>query len=256
MLTVACVYVKGPYPYSADYVMRLERMVRRFVSRPFRFVCFADLEAARELAYALQSTDEPAVAVEVIASLGPMVPTNGAGYWNKVRLFDPRLGLRGRVLFLDLDSLIVAPLDPIIDYPASLALTADAFVVERAHLNTDRYGRRLVRRFNSSVMVWDGGTHTDLWSRWTPDVAQQLSTDQDWIGEQAEDAQGLPLEWFPRISHLVRDETFAATGTPMPPQAKVILCKKPKNADALQRWPWIDCVWGGSVAAEVPTCDA
>lgn len=227
MLTVVCVFVRGPYPYTADYVVRLERMVRRQLARPFRFVCLTD--RAEELPATIEAIR--------IRGLAGQVPNNGAGYWNKVRLFDPALHLRGRVLYIDLDSLIVGPLEPIVDYPASLALTEDALVLERAHLNTDRYGRGLVRRFNSSVMVWDGGLHQDLWTRWTPAVAQRLSTDQDWIGEQAEDAVGMPLGWFPRISRVQ---------PPWPADAKVVLVKKPKNHEAAQRWPWFEPLWGAA----------
>lgn len=238
MLTVACVFVKGPYPYTAEYVVRLERMVARHLRRPFHFVCLTDRKS--ELPASIDTIH--------VASLSGVVPDNGAGYWNKLRLFDPRVGLTGRCLFLDLDTLVVAPLDPIVDYPGSIALTADAFVVERAHLNADRYGRRLVRRFNSSVIVWDGGTQSELWTRWTPAEAQRLSTDQDWIGEQSEEALGMPLEWFPRISHLVRDEGYAASGGPVPDAAKVILVKKPKNHEAVGRWSWFDAQWGGVAA--------
>lgn len=236
MLTVACVFVAGPYPYTAEYVVRLERMVRRHLARPFHFVCLTD--RAAELPASIDRIH--------IASLAGIVPDNGVGYWNKLRIFDPAIGLVGRCLFLDLDTLVVDALDPIVDYPAPLALTEDAFVVERAHLDRDRYGRRLVRRFNSSVMAWDGGTQSDLWTRWTPDVAQRLSTDQDHIGEASEEALAMPYAWFPRISQLVKDPDFAATGTPMPSQAKVILCKKPKNAIAVQQWPWVDALWGGT----------
>lgn len=244
-LSVVCLYVKGPYRYSADYVVRLERMVRRHLSRPFTFTCLVDRETLPEVLAAYVGAREFVPVLVQVESLAGLVPDNGVGYWNKLRLFDPAMGFGGRVLYLDLDTWVVSSLDPIADYPASLALTADAFVVERAHLNTDRDGRRLVRRFNSSVMVWDAGTHSDLWRRWTPTIAQQLSTDQDWIGEQAEDALGMPLEWFPRISHLTRDAGFAATGTPLPGAAKVVLTKKPKNHICAEQWPWFDQAWGG-----------
>lgn len=240
MLTVTCVYVKGNYPYTVDYVVRLERMARRFITRPFEFVCLTDQPEA-----VLNASDD--IGVIRVRSLLGVVPAKGEGHWQKVRLFDPTLGFSGRILYLDLDTLIVASLDPVIDFPSSLALTEDMYVVERAHLNTDRFGRQLVRRFNSSVMVWDTGTHADLWAQWTPAVAEHLSTDQDWIGQQAIDADGMPAEWFPRLGHLTKDATFAATGTPMPPDAKVILAKKPKNHLAVQQWPWVDDVWGGQV---------
>lgn len=236
MLTVACVYVKGPYPYSADYVIRLEKMVRRYLQRPFRFVCLVDADTLRELGGLLSTTHESHPrGLTLISSLADRVPRNGAGYWNKVRLFQPGQ-FSGRVLYLDLDTLVVAPLDPIVDYPAPFALTEDALVRERAHLDRDRYNRRLVRRYNSSVMVWDAGTAADVWHYWTPAVADRLSTDQDWIAERHPEAAAMPLDWFPRISRVQ---------PPWPTEAKVVLVKKPKNHEAVERWPWFEPLWGG-----------
>lgn len=225
-LTVCCLFVRGPYPYTAEYVVRLERMTRRYLARPFRFVCLTDRR--RELPPAIEAID--------VDGLGDSVPPNGTGYWRKLKVFDPTLDLGDRVLYLDLDTLVVAPLDPIVDFRAQLALTEDAFVLERAHLDSDRHGRKLVRRFNGSVIVWDGGTHSELFTSWSPADAQRLSTDQDWIGEQAIDALPMPIAWFPRISKV---------RPPWPDDAKVVLVKKPKNHVCRDQFPWFDEMWGG-----------
>ena len=223
-LTICCLLVKGEFPYTVEYVIRLKRMVDRFCSRPFLFCCL---------------TDQPKALPSGVEAI-PITKFDGCfAFWSKLQLFDPRHGFTGRMLYIDLDSLIVAPLDPIIDFPAELALTKDAFVAERAHLNKDRYGRTLVRRFNSSVMVWDGGTQTDLFTNWTLADAQRLSTDQDLIGERALHAQGLPLAWFPRASRVQ---------PPWPEDAKVVLVKKPKNVAACDKWPWFNEAWGGWAA--------
>lgn len=225
MLTVSCVFVRGPYPYTPEYVVRLEAMCRRWIDRPFEFVVF---------------TDQPERFPGFTRKQIEVGPHPADGYWGKVQVFDPRWKLTGRCLYLDLDSLIVAPLDPIIDAPAQFALTEDALVQERQHLDRDRYGRQLVRRFNSSVMVWDGGTQDHLARNWSPAVAERLSTDQDWIGEQCPEAMALPLAWFPRISQV---------RPPWPDEAKVVLVKKPKNHEAVKRWPELAAWWGGEVAA-------
>jgi hypothetical protein len=237
-LTVVCLWVQGPYPYTADYVRRLSRMVHRNLKRPFRFVCMTDKPWELE--------DIETIPIQGLAGI---VPRNGEGFWTKVRLFDHKHGLtHGRILYLDLDTLVVSALDPIVDFPAPFALTTDALVEERAHLNTDRFGRALVRRFNSSVMVWNGGTQLGLYDRWTPEDALRLSTDQDWIAEQAPEAKGMPLAWFPRISQLVKDPQFAETGAPFPPEATVVLTKKPKNHICVERWPWFEPLWGAPCA--------
>lgn len=225
MLTVACLYVRGEYPYTADYVRRLHAMVTRYCSRPFRFCCL---------------TDRPE---EIPAGVEPIVVERIAGcfaFWTKLRLFDVDRNWTGRVLYLDLDTLIVAPLDPIIGFPAPFALAEDVLALERAHLDTDRYGRQLVRKFNGSVMVWDAGTQAALWDDFTLADAQRLSTDQDWIAEQVPDAQPMSLEWFPRISR---------AQPPWSAEAKVVLAKKPKGLEACQKWPWFEAAWGGWAAA-------
>jgi hypothetical protein len=241
MLTVCCVWVRGPVNYTADYVVRLERMVRRYLARPFDFVCFTDRR--EELPGSMLSVYMP--------SMTGVVPGNGCGYWSKIRLFDPSYAAKAtrtaghRVLYIDLDSLIVSDLSPIVDFPAPFAITEDALVKERAHLDTDKHGRQLIRAFNSSVMVWDVGFGEDIFTEWTPAVALRLSTDQDWIAERYPNAAAMPYSWFPRISQLRKDPQFEAFGAPMPPEAKVILSKKPKNSECAKQMPWFDAAWGG-----------
>lgn len=235
MLTVACVWVRGPVNYTADYVVRLRRMACRFVPKPFNFVCLTDRP---------EEVCLPGIVPIHTDRMWGDVPSNGAGYWTKVRLFDPlrHFNVRGgafdgRVLYVDLDSLIVSDLSPIVNYPAPFAITADALAKERPRLDTDRYGRQVVRAFNSSVMVWDVGFGSDLYEAWTPDVAQRLSTDQDWIAERYPNAAAMPDAWFPRISRVQ---------PPWPDEAKVVLVKKPKPHEACARWPWFEPMWGAA----------
>ena len=237
MLTVCCVWVRGPVYYTADYVVRLRRMVTRYLARPHRFVCFTD-----------QPDALPDIETVTIEGMRGVVPDNGAGYWAKVRVFHPvfafpgwgwyRAGALGgsRVLYIDLDSLIVSDLSPIVDFPAPFAITEDELVKERPRVDTDKYGRQILRAFNSSVMVWDAGFGQDIYTAWTPDVAQRLSTDQDWIAERYPNAAALPCAWFPRISR---------QQPPWPDEAKVVLVKKPKPHEAVDRWPWFEPLWGG-----------
>lgn len=213
-VTVACVLVHGHVKFTLEYVRRLQSMVAKNMDRPYRFVCLTD-----------QPESMPA-AVEAI----PIVhPQNFKGWWAKINLFRPGL-FTGRVLYLDLDVLIVAPLAPIIDYPARMALVPDGAP------NFEGQGElRTVHRYNSSVMVWDAGVPDDLFKSWTPAVAERLWGDQDFIGEQMPSEMTMPAEWFPRIS---------AVQPPWPADTKVVLVKKPKNHLAANRWPWFERAWG------------
>lgn len=219
-LTVACVYVKGEYPYTVEYVVRLRAMVAQWIDRPFRFVCL---------------TDRPH---EMPGDLEPITVSKLAGSapWTKLELFNPARGFSGRLLYFDLDTLIVAPLGPIVDAPSDFAITADP--PRLGQKPRDSYGRAIVRRFNSSVMVWDAGAAADLYTEWTAPVAYRLSGDQDWIGERRPDAYAMPRAWFPRISEAVRP--------PWEPDAKVILVKVPKNHILAQEQPWFRPLWGAA----------
>lgn len=220
-VTVVCLFVKGEYPYTVDYVRRLQAMVARWIDRPFEMKCL---------------TDQPALMPGSVEPIPITKFENCFAYWNKLQLFDPARKWKGRVLYLDLDTLIVAPLAPIINASAPFALTADPWRV--GHKNLDRYGRQIIRRFNSSVMVFDGGTQTQLFSEWTPDVAKRLSGDQDWIAERAPHAMGLPRSWFPRLSEVARP--------PFHRDVKVILTKHPKNHVAVQQYSWLEPLWGAA----------
>jgi len=213
MTTVVCVRVTGHVQYSAEYVSNLRRMVARHLQRPHRFCCLTD-------------RPEWLPHVETIAVPSPR---QLKGWWSKVRLFDDALGLTGRVLYLDLDTLVVSALDPIVDFPAPFALVPDAGTF------TPKNHLQVVKRFNSSVMVWDAGVNASLFVRWTPAVAQRLHGDQDFIGEQMPGAATMPLEWFPRLSELGRDRPSMA--------AKVVLVKKPKNHIAADLYPWVNAMW-------------
>jgi hypothetical protein len=223
MTTVTCVFVQGEYAYTREYVIRLHAMVSRWMDRSFRFVCL---------------TDQPWLFVPPIETIA-VQKLPGFAPWTKLELFNPIRRWTGRVLYLDLDSLIVAPLAPILDVAAGFAITADP----RPHSRpTDGFGRKIVRRFNSSVMVWDGGTMTTLYTDWTREIGARLSGDQDWIGEYLPTATTMPRAWFPRISEVK---------PPWPSEAKVVLCKQPKNHDAVRQWPELAAWWGGEMAATV-----
>lgn len=221
MTTVTCLFVQGEYPYTAEYVTKLYAMVARWIDRPFRFVCL---------------TDRPWLFNPPIETI-PITKLAGFAPWTKLELFNPVRRWKGRVLYLDLDTLIVSSLAPILDIQAEFAITADP-PSRNSNRTIDAYSRKIVRRFNSSVMVWDGGTQTDLYTAWTPKVARDLSGDQDWTGLQKPDATTMPRAWFPRISEVVRP--------PWPKDAKVILVKVPKNHIVAQESSWFSPWWGAA----------
>lgn len=212
MLTVACVLVRGHVAFTPEYVWRLHSMARRRIEREFEFVCL---------------TDQPKQMPKGVRPIEIKPPDGMKGWWAKIQLFKPgRFG--GRVLYLDLDTLLLDSLDEIIDFPADFALVPDG-----APNFKGQNGLSVVKCFNSSVMVWDWDAVHQLHRNWTPSVARRLWGDQDWIGEQMPGARKMPLEWFPRLT----------SEREWPEAAKVLLCKAPKNLQAAAMWKWFEEMW-------------
>jgi hypothetical protein len=143
---VACVK-SGPL-YPAHHVNVLRDMVRRHLPLAHRFVCL---------------TDDPS---GLASGIEPVELTPGrVGWWNKVELFRPGI-FNGHVLYCDLDVCIVGPL-------------ARFFEARGIPYLTDWGWTR--HCYCSSVMVWEAGEHAKAWHEWTPEIANRLHGDQDWL---------------------------------------------------------------------------
>lgn len=113
-ITVACVLRSGG-AYTPEYVQRLKDGVDRHLTG-HRFVCLSD--------------------VDVPCDRMPL-ERKWPGWWAKVEL----LKLTGRVLYLDLDTVIVGDLTEIAEHPHRFTMLSDFY---RPHLPA------------SGVMAWDG----------------------------------------------------------------------------------------------------
>lgn len=92
------------------------------------------------------------------------------GWWAKTELFRPR---DKRILYFDLDTLILGNLDPLFEYDGPFAILKDWY-------NPG---------YNSSVMSISPGFRPDLWSNWKQANMYTIGGDQDWITQQVPLAQ-------------------------------------------------------------------
>ena len=152
-LTVACVY--WGTAYGIEYVEKLFNMVTRHLSVPFDFVCIT-----------------PHMKVpEGVIRMSPPIAASAEGWWQKVGLFSPDLfGPSQRILYLDLDVVIINSLDEIIK-------SDDAFcMIENFGPNKGHAAH------NSSVMLWTPTEATaKIFTQFSPDVMKELHGDQCWI---------------------------------------------------------------------------
>lgn len=130
-LTVVC--VKWGAKYGADYVNKLNAMARRALGPGgvAAFICFTEDGGGLD----------PTVEVRPLAHRD-----DWEGWWFKAQLFSRSAGLSGRVLYLDLDTVLVGSLAPLRTYEGRFAtLSTAGFDAEEG----------FVDGYNTSVILWD-----------------------------------------------------------------------------------------------------
>lgn len=191
-LTVACVWRTGNPGYDRnDYVGRMARAVARNLQVPHRFVCLTDADAVPE-------------GVERIPLLH-----NWPGFWSKVELFRPGL-FAGPVIYLDLDTVVCGPLDPI----------AAAIAAHPLLCSWDMNHGWI----NSSFLAWNcdlGCVYEELVAN-TRAVMKAYDGTGPWWGDQGHlqvtlDARRIPWAWVQQaVPHAVAWQPIPLRGKPAP----------------------------------------
>ena len=211
-LVIAC--VKWGVQYGAYFVNMLHEMVQRHLPKDtdYTFQCF---------------TDNPeGLRPEIVARA---LPGDLTGWWNKLHLFKEGVfAPEARLLYFDLDTLILGPLEALINYQGDFAILRDFY-------RPAGYG--------SGVMAWRGAAGYSIWSSFEAAGKPVLpGGDQVWI-ETAYKGVDLLQEWLPGVFASYKTECH-----PLPPAGTSIVCfhgePKQDNCDA----PWVRNIWkpGGS----------
>ena len=152
-ITIAAVQVGNYEGRGAEYVAKLFASVEKRLpaGTPVRFVCF---------------TDDPGSLPDYVEAR-PVEP-GLKGWWAKLAMFregafDPGT----RVLYFDLDTLVVGSLADLVKYRGRFTILRDVY---RPH------------GMQSSVMAWEAGTCDHIWSTWDAAGRPMIpGGDQSWI---------------------------------------------------------------------------
>ena len=131
--TVVC--MKWGTKYGPEYVNRLYNTAKRNLTLPFRFVCYTD--DSKNFESGIEARPLPEMEI----------PNDNERGWRKLALFRKDVGLEGRVLFMDLDTVIVANID---DY-----FTVDGDFIFIRHWKPSKkqgVGQTSVYRFEAGVL--------------------------------------------------------------------------------------------------------
>jgi hypothetical protein len=162
MLTVLC--VKFGNKYGDNYVEKLRNMVSRHLTLPYEFVCLTD-------------SKHP---IEDVRSI--VIPNQGytKQWWHKIHMFDPTLPVSGRIIYFDLDVVIHSNINKLVENYAT------------EFLGIRDFNRKFIPnwdKLNSSVMSWESGKLSDIFTTFKSDMqrCQRLHGDQDWIYQIAKE---------------------------------------------------------------------
>lgn len=210
--------------YGAEYVNRLYRGVMRNVARPTRFVAFTD--PVEGLDPGIEARPIPAILLPEGLKPGP---------WRKLALWAADLGgLRGDVLFLDLDVLVTGSLDPFFGHePGKLVLVRNWTQGRREGIG------------NSSVMRFAAGSAPHLIRDFEANavaMSYRFDNEQIYVTKQAGLPVGFwPSEWCPSFKHdlLPSWPLYLVRSASLPETARIVVFTgHPRPDEALRgQWP-------------------
>lgn len=164
MITVVCVKVGTKYP--SEYVNILYNMVQRNLSVKHDFLCITD--------------DTTGINPDIKC----VEPLYNNGWWTKLTLFAPNCyDLTGKILYFDLDLVIIANINKLANYDTDFAISRDW----------------MCSTYNSSVMLIEAGTQTQIWEKFDADRDAGIKSvpdgDQGYIGAHSK-PDVFPERWI------------------------------------------------------------
>lgn len=210
-LHVVC--VKWGVKYDSEYVNKLYRGVRRHLtSVQYDFICFTEKPEGLD----------PEIVVQPLAE-------NWTSWWGKATLFSD-LGLTGRFLYIDLDTVITGDLSDLANYRGAFLLmgTSDIFC------ETAKDG------FNSSIISWPDSFGREIYDRlkrYYKYVLKYICRFDHWL-EMNVSNPDLVQAAFP--SQFLDYTTYCRDA--IPPNCRMVCFPrepKPHTCDA----PWITQLW-------------
>lgn len=210
--------------YGPEYVNVLASAVRAHLPGPYRLVCLTDDEAGLD----------PGIEAHPIPDIGLKQEHWYDGAWPKVALLDHDLyGLRGRALFIDLDSVILGDLGAFFDVPGPLvAIDNGAWTGEPP-------------RLMSSIFSFDLGRLGHVVDALRADrdaIVARHRIEQVYLQASVPDAAFWPAEWIVSFKHHLRRPLLVDRVLPPrtpPPGARFIAFHgRPRPIDLVRGGRW------------------
>jgi len=219
-LTVACVLWEGNFRtrnYDFGWVRKLKSMVSNNLTIPHEFVCLSNVSFPKPY---------HKLGIKTIP-----LKNDWPGWWSKIELFTPGL-LTGRVLYLDLDLVIIKNIDGMVKYNSPFTLLPNEGIGGK--ITPDG---QVIYLYNSSVMCFEADTHITkkIYHGLTPGTMKTYRGDQDLIA-----SLNYELDTYPK-GEVVKLKD--CPGGRLHETAKIVLCMPDKNDKAAHKYKWVGEVW-------------
>jgi hypothetical protein len=241
MLTV-CTFLWHKEGYRSTFTPKQVNvhyaMFARNYHKPFRYVCVTNFSQGFRPEIALHPLwDDYA---EVPSPHGPNAPA----CYRRLKLFHPETAkaIGDRILWLDLDMVILRDVTPLFDRPEPLVLLATG--VPRAP-------------YNGSMVLMDAGCRPDLWDEFSPAAgieAKQFfnGSDQGYLSWKMRDKT--PPCWHLNEQGIYARRHLKPTAVLPPDDTTLVLFMgkpDPWESAAKRRWPWLKYYYAEELREEV-----
>ena len=195
-VNIMCLYWVGDFrgrDFTADDVWRLYHSVLKHADRPFDFyVLINDINA-----------NVPGTRIKLLHG------DDWPGWWSKMELYRPDLPA-GRTLYLDLDSHVIRPLQPILDFEGDLVLfnTKDKRHISKHH---QQGIDGLVYRYQAATILFNSRKWSWIYDKFLADwdyYLEHYRSDQDILGEWIPNQPCFPDYWLMKMGVLERNPAF------------------------------------------------
>lgn len=157
ILNVVCLKHGTKYDYT--YVNNLFSMVSRHLTMNFDFVCIT----------------EDSFGIDPRIRVVPLdIKDQISGWWYKPIIFNPELGIKGTILFLDLDVIVFNNIDKLFYYNSNDFCIIEDFYAKRNRKNG----------MNSSCFRFESGSYSEVYYDFmsnSSNIMKSMHGDQDWI---------------------------------------------------------------------------
>ena len=151
-VAVLCVLKTGGY-FTPEYVYRLQSMVERHTNIEHQFICLTDLHGLPGCHFKPLSEDLP-------------------GWWSKIELFRPDITTAERIVYFDLDTLILDNIDDLLE------LNGPFYALRPWNAKN-----RLNGQCGSGLMAWQTGVYEHLFTGFSRDWMARPIGDQAYISQ-------------------------------------------------------------------------